>query len=88
MSKRKGNTEATITKLVEILKDIPQEKVEKVVSLALTRLRNIETSTAEILPPSTRKLAAAIAKSPKRSRAFLVEAGISTKSGKLTARYR
>ena len=45
-------------------------------------------ATAEILPASTRKLAESIAKSPKRSRNFLIEAGIITKGGRLSSKYK
>lgn len=41
-----------------------------------------------ILPASTRKLGEEIASSPEESRRFLYDAGIITKDGKLTSRYR
>jgi hypothetical protein len=46
------------------------------------------SSAYAILPKSTRKLAASISRSPERSRSFLIEAGILTKGGKLTSRYK
>lgn len=48
----------------------------------------VPSANAAILPLSTRRLAESIARSPEKSREFLIEAGIMTKGGKLSSKYK